>query len=95
MRGEQGSGRGERERGVGRDGARERRALGQPDERVVVGVVELDVADERLRRDVLEHVVELAHRGDERLELVRRLEALCREPGGRALEHAAQLDPVA
>ena len=60
----------------------------------MVGVVELDVADERLRRDVLEHVVEQLHRRDERVELVRGLEALRCEPGGRALEHAAQFDRV-
>ena len=53
------------------------------------GVVELDVEDERFRGDVLDHVVELFHRLDQRVELVRGLEALGCEPGGRALEHTA------
>ena len=70
MGAEQRSRRGEWEGGVGCDRAGERRALGQPDERAVKVVVELDVEDERFRRDVLEHVVELLHRRDERVELV-------------------------
>ena len=94
VRAEQGSRRGEREGAVGRDRAGQRRALGQLDERVVVDVVELDVANEQLWRDVLEDLVQLLDRRDERVELLEGLEALCREQGCRALERTAQFDRV-
>ena len=57
-------------------------------------VVELDVADERLRRELVQDQLEVRHGVDERLELIDRLEALRREPGCGALEHPTQLDRV-
>jgi hypothetical protein len=95
LRGKQRAGRGERQHDDRGDRPRQRRAARQIDECRVVGVVQVDVPDERLRREVLHDLVELLGQFLERLELLHRLEALGGKPCGGALEHAAQLDRVA
>ena len=76
------------------DRALERGAVREPDQLLVVGVVELDVPDQRLRRQLGHDAVELFGGGDQHVELLVCAQALRREPGGGALEDAAQLDRV-
>src|SRR4051794_10761990 len=88
--------RGERQREDAGVGGLERPASGQAEHDGVEALVELDVALERRRgRTVGAHDrVEPRDAAVERLEVVWVVEALGGQPGGRALEHAAQVDRV-
>src|SRR4051812_2511687 len=87
---------GERQREHAGVGGVERAAPRQVEHQGVEALVELDVALERGggRTVGTDDRVELGDAAVQRLELVRVLEALGREPRGRPLEHAAQVDRV-
>ena len=69
-------------------------ALRELAEDVVELLVEAEVLHERLDAPRADDCVQLPAEIAQRLELVIRLETLRREPRGRALEHAAELDRV-
>src|ERR687885_1135361 len=88
--------RGERQRDDAGVGGIEGAAAREAEQEGVEALVELDVTLERGRRGAVrtDHRVELGDAAVKGLERVGVVEALGRQPGGGALEHAAQVDRV-